>query len=61
MYSANLKVGDEYSKLRRTISIIIVDGELPEFKGIKKAQNQLANKRRRISKYNLDKLFLRFV
>ena len=38
MYSANLKVGDEYSKLRRTISIIIVDGELPEFKGIKKAQ-----------------------
>ena len=38
MYSANLKVGDEYSKLRRTISIIIVDGELPEFKEIKKAQ-----------------------
>ena len=38
MYSANLKVGDEYSKLRRTISIIIVDGELPEFKGIKKPQ-----------------------
>ncbi len=38
MYSANLKVGEEYSKLRRTISIIIVDGELPEFKGIKKAQ-----------------------
>ena len=38
MYSANLKVGEEYSKLRRTISIIIVDGELLEFKGIKKAQ-----------------------
>ena len=38
MYSANLKVGEQYSNLRRTISIIIVDGELPEFKGIKKAQ-----------------------
>ncbi len=38
MYSANLKVGDDYNKLRRTISIIIVDGELPEFKGIRKSQ-----------------------
>ena len=38
MYSANLKVGEQYSNLRRTISIIIVDGELPEFRGIKKAQ-----------------------
>ncbi len=47
MYSANLQVGEKYEQLRRTISIIIVDKELPEFKAIKKAQNQLANTRRR--------------
>ena len=38
MYSANLQVGEKYEQLRRTISIIIVDKELPEFKAIKKAQ-----------------------
>ena len=38
MYSANLQVGEKYEQLRRTISIIIVDKELPEFKTIKKAQ-----------------------
>ncbi len=38
MYSANLQVGEKYEQLRRTISIIIVDKELPEFKEIKKAQ-----------------------
>ena len=38
MYSANLQVGEKYKQLRRTISIIILDKELPEFKEIKKAQ-----------------------
>ena len=38
MYSANLKAGEKYEQLRRTISIIIVDEELAEFKEIKKAQ-----------------------
>ena len=38
MYSANLQVGEKYEQLRRTISIIIVDKELPEFKTIKKTQ-----------------------
>ncbi len=37
MYSANLEVGEEYSKLRQTISIIIVDDEIKQFKEIKKA------------------------
>lgn len=37
MYSANLEIGEEYSKLRQTISIIIVDDEIKQFKEIKKA------------------------
>lgn len=38
MYTANLQVGDQYSKLRKTISIIILDDELPLTKDIKKPQ-----------------------
>ena len=37
MYTANLEIGEEYSKLRQTISIIIVDDEIKQFKEIKKA------------------------
>ena len=37
MYSANLEIGEEYSKLRQTISIIIVDDEIKQFKEIAKA------------------------
>ena len=37
MYSANLEIGEEYSKLRQTISIIIVDDEIKQFKEIQKA------------------------
>ena len=37
MYSANLEIGEQYSKLRQTISIIIVDDEIKQFKEIEKA------------------------
>ena len=39
IYSANLEIGEEYSKLRQTISIsiIIVDDEIKQFKEIAKA------------------------
>ena len=37
MYGANLEIGEEYSKLRQTISIIIVDDEIKQFKEIPKA------------------------
>ena len=40
MYVANLKVGEEYGKLRKTISVIIVDKEIPEFKEIAKAHTK---------------------
>ena len=40
MYTANLKVGESYTKLRKTIMIIILDGEMPKFKGIKKAHTK---------------------
>lgn len=40
MYSANLKIGDDYNKLRKTISIIIIDSELPSFKEIGKAHTK---------------------
>lgn len=38
VHSKNLQVGDQYSKLRKTISIIILDDELPLTKDIKKPQ-----------------------
>lgn len=37
MYTANLKMGEKYKELRKTISIIIVDDYISQFKGIKKA------------------------
>ena len=37
MYVANLKIGDKYRNLRKTISIIIVDDEIKQFKEIGKA------------------------
>ncbi len=37
MYTSNIKIGDQYSKLRQTISIIIVDDEIKQFKEIEKA------------------------
>lgn len=40
MYTANLKVGESYTKLRKTISIIIIDSELPSFKEIEKAHTK---------------------
>ena len=40
MFTANLKVGDDYSKLRKTIGIIIVDDEFPEFKDIPKSHTK---------------------
>lgn len=38
MYTANLKVGNKYSKLRRTICIVLLDDELKQTKSIKKPQ-----------------------
>ena len=32
IYTANLKSGEKYTKLRRTISVIIIDANLAEFK-----------------------------
>lgn len=40
MYTANLKVGDKYTKLRKTISIIIVDDDIQEVKDIVKSQTK---------------------
>ena len=40
IYTANLKVGEEYTKLRKTISIIIVDSEMPNLKDIQKAHTK---------------------
>lgn len=40
MYATNLKVGNEYGKLRKTISIIIVGEEIEQFKKIPKAHTK---------------------
>ena len=40
MYSANLKIGEEYKELRKTISIIIVDDEIKDFKEIAKSHTR---------------------
>lgn len=40
MYATNLKVGNEYGKLRQTISIIIVGEEIEKFSKIPKAHTQ---------------------
>ena len=40
IYTANLDVGDSYTKLRKTISIIIVDSEMPNLKEIQKAHTK---------------------
>lgn len=37
MYVANLKIGEKYQNLRKTISIIIVDDEIAKFRNIAKA------------------------
>lgn len=37
MYAANLKTGEKYKGLRKTISIIIVDDYMTQFKAIKKS------------------------
>ena len=37
MYTANLKVGDKYKELRKTISIIIVDDNIEQFREIEKS------------------------
>ena len=40
MYVANLKIGQKYKGLRKTISIIIVDDEIKQFRGIHKAHTK---------------------
>lgn len=40
LYSSKLKVGDSYSKLRKTISIIIIDEELEKFKEIEESHTK---------------------
>lgn len=40
MYATNLKVGNQYSKLRKTISIIIVGEEIEQFNEIPKAHTK---------------------
>jgi len=40
MYAANLKIGEKYQGLRKTISIIIVDDEIKQFRGIHKAHTK---------------------
>lgn len=40
IYTANLDVGDSYTKLRKTIIIIIVDSEMPNLKEIQKAHTK---------------------
>ena len=37
VYTSNIKIGEQYSKLRQTISIIIIDDEIKQFKEIEKA------------------------
>ena len=37
IYTANLETGEEYEKLRKTISIIIVDDNIEQFREIKQA------------------------
>ena len=41
MYTANLKVGDKYKELRKTISIIIVDDNIEQFREIEKSCTKL--------------------
>ena len=38
MYAANLKIGDKYSNLRKTISIIILDDKFKLTKNLEKPQ-----------------------
>ena len=38
MYTANLKIGDDYKDLRKTICVIILDDKFPQTKNIKKPQ-----------------------
>ena len=40
IYTANLNVGDRYTKLKKTISIIIVDSEILDLQEIQKAHTQ---------------------
>ena len=40
IYTANLKVGEEYTKLKKTISIIIVDSEIPKLGEIQNAHTK---------------------
>ena len=40
IYTANLKVGEEYTKLKKTISIIIVDSEIPKLQEIQNAHTK---------------------
>ena len=40
MYVANLQIGEKYRSLRKTISIIIVDDEIKEFKEISKSHTK---------------------
>ena len=40
MYTANLQIGNRYQNLRKTISIIILDDKLPEFKEIAKSHTK---------------------
>lgn len=40
IYASNLDIGENYSKLRKTISIIIVDDEIKQLKDIKKSHTR---------------------
>lgn len=40
MYAANLKVGNNYKGLRKTISSIIIGKEIEQFKGILKSHTK---------------------
>ena len=40
MYAANLQIGDKYSCLKKTISIIILDDEIEDFKEITKSHTK---------------------
>lgn len=40
IYTANVQIGNQYSKLRKTISIIIVDDKIEQFKEIVKAHTK---------------------
>lgn len=39
-YTANLHIGENYNKLRKTISIIIVDNNIEQFRGIDKSHTR---------------------